>query len=357
MALNIRRRTAGIVVGAAVLTAGLSGCATDGNVVAKVGDETITQQEFTKALETAYADPIVGKQVKELGSSYRTSYLNDMVSYEIAKEVAADAGVSITDSDIDAKLEELLNGQSIEQAQFQSASQGDPVTAEQLRMRVARSLVNARFGEKVTGTTQEQLAAQKLAQLKSDRDANPASYTKYDLTLTVTQDQLLAQDWIAKANGGMSLQQAVDSNPDPATAGSGATVTQESYTGADLAQQPDVLSQLQAIPVGTTGAVTQGPDQTGAFTYVVVTMNSAALSTDADLEEQATQAADQQFLQAGMTESAKQAAKIDVEVNPRYGSLETPQEGLPSVSTPNPKTFSEPKAPTTAQTPTLPTGS
>ena len=342
MALNLRRRTAGLLVGAALSAAALTACGVPASTVATIGDETITQKEYTSALDAAYADPIVGEQVADLGSAYRISSLNDLVTYEIAKAVAENADVSITDSEIDAKLEELLGGQSLEDVQQQMSTQGDPVTADQLRMRVARGLVTAKFGEQVTGQTQDELAAEQLTQLKAQRDANPAQYTSYSLALTVTADQALANDWITKANGGMTLQDAVASNPDPNAPAGTPPVVEDSISGADLAQEPALLQQLQAIPVGQTGSIVQGPDQMGAFTFVVVTVTAATPASDADLQTQAASAAEQQFLTAGMTESANQAQSIDVELNPRYGTLEYPEQGLPSVTAPTPDTFSGP---------------
>jgi len=353
VALNLRRRTAALLIGVAVGAATLAGCGMSASTVARIDNETITQQEYQAALDKAYADPVVGDQVKKMGSSYRTAYLSDMVTYEIAKVVAAKAGVAITDAEVDEKVTELFAGQSVEDIQMQLASQGDPVTAEQLRMRIARSVVNAKFGEKVTGKTQEQMTAEQLQTLKSQRDADPSMFTNYTLLLTVTQDQLLAQDWVNKANGGMTLNDAVASNPDPAVPAGTESIGEESYRGSDLAQQPDVLKQIAAIPQGQTGVVAQGPDQTGAFTYVVLTVKSAALDDDAALQEQASQAAEQEFLTAGMTESAKQAKNVEVEVNPRFGKVEIPQEGLPSVTVPTPDTFSEPSK-ASDSTPTIP---
>lgn len=359
MASNLRRRTAGLLVGAALSAASLTACGVSPSTVATVGDQTITQKEYQSGLDDAYADPIVGAQAKELGSAYRTAYLSDLVSYEIAMQVAKKAGVSVTDADVDAKLKELLGGQDIQVAQEAQAQQGDPTTPDQLRMRVARSLVSAKLGEKATGATKEAMAAEQLAQLKAQRDADPGQYTKYDMVLTATADQALAADWTAKANGGMSLPDAVASNPDPSTPPGNQATGEESITGADLAQQPDVLKQIQAVPVGQTGVVTQGPDQTGAFTYVVLTLKAATLTTDEELQTQANQAADQQFLQAGMAEAAAQSKKVKVEVNERYGKVERPAEGLPSVTVPTPDTFSAPSAKKDQQqgtTPVIPTG-
>ena len=348
MSLKLRRRASGIVLGAALGLSSLTACASEGvsaSTVAQIGDETISTQEFEAALDDAYADPIVGETVKEMGSTYRTSFLNDMVSYEISKKVAANADVSVTDGEVDKMLEELLAGSSVEQAQTQSAMQGDPFTEMQMRMRLATNLVNAKFGEQVTGKTQDELAAQKLEELKSQRQADPAQFTTYGLRATVTYDQLLAEDWVTKANEqGMTLQDAVNSNPDPQSPTGSSEVSTESYTGADLAAQPDVLQQLQAIPQGRSGAVIQGPDQSGKFVYVVVTMDSVTQTSDEELQTQAEQAAQQEFFTAGMTEAAEQAKDIDIQVNPRFGSVEYPQQGLPSVTVPTPKTFSEPDA-------------
>ena len=353
MSLKLRHRAAGILIGAALGLSSLTACAMDNSTVAQIGDETITTQELQDALDEAYADPIVGETVKDQGSAYRTAFLNDMVSYEISKAVAAEVGVSINDADVDAMLEELLGGQSIKDAQIQSVLQGDPFTETQMRMRLATNLVNAKFGEEVTGKTQEELAAEKFEELKAQRASDPAQFTTYNLLATVTYDQLLADDWVTKANSGMTLQDAVNSNPDPASPAGTNEVSSESYTGADLSAQPDVLQQLQAIPAGETGAVVQGPDQVGNFTYVVVTIASVTETSDEELQTQADQAAQQEFFTAGMTEAATQAKNIDIEINPRYGAVEFPQQGLPSITVPKPKTFSEPDV---AADPSAPAG-
>lgn len=356
MSLKLRRRAAGIVLGAALGLSSLTACATDGvsaSTVAQIGDETITTQEFQSALDVAYADPIVGQTLEDQGEAFRTALLNDMVSYEISKAVAAQSGVSVSDAEIDEMFSELLAGQSVEDAQIQSVMQGDPFTEAQLRMRLATNLVNAKFGEEVTGQTQEELEAEKLEELKAQRASAPEQFTTYNILATVTFDQVLAADWVSKANEqGMTLQEAVNSNPDPQSPVGTNEVSSESYTGTDLAAQPDVLQQLQAIGEGQTGAVVQGPDQTGNFTYVVVTMESIAQTPDEDLQQQASQSAQQEFFQAGMTEAAEQAKTIEVQVNPRYGAVEFPQQGLPSVTIPTPKTFAEPEVATDPSTET-----
>lgn len=342
MSLKIRRRTAGILLGLTLGVSSLAACGMPASAVAQIDGQTISVQEFEDALTAAYADPIIGEAAEEMGASFRTSYLNDWVSYEIARVVAANAGVTISDAEVEEEIELMLGGQSIEVAQQQSVQAGQPFTADQVRMRVATNLVSAKFGEEVTGTTQDELAAEKLAELKQQRESAPESFTTYNLLATVTYDQELAQDWIEKANGGMTLEEAIASNPDPNTPVEG--VSAESYTGAELAQQPDVLNQLQAIEEGQTGAVMQGPDQMGQFVFIVVTMDSIAITSDEELQAQADQAAQQEFFAAGMAEAAAQAQQIDIEVNPRYGKVEFPQQGLPSITVPTPGTFTEPSS-------------
>lgn len=356
MALNLRRRTAGLLLGAAVSAAGLTACGTDAGTVATIDDVTITQKQFEADVDAALADPVTGEQVKELGSAYRAGYLNDVVTGEIAKAIAENQGDPITDADIDAKLEELLQGQSIDDAIAQSAMSGDPVTEKQLRMRVARGLATDMAAEKALGASKDELTAQQLTQVKAARDANPGQFTTYDLAITATQDQMLAADWEQKAKAGTPLKDAVAGNPDPnMPTGTTEPVVEESLTGADLAQQPDILNQLQQIPAGETGTIVSGPDQTGIFTYFVVTVKSAAPATDEVLQAQAAQAADQQFMDAGLIESAKQAEEVDIEVNPRYGTVEYPEQGLPSVTVPSSENFTEP-APDTPTVPGLPAG-
>ncbi|WP_106849779.1 hypothetical protein [Blastococcus sp. Marseille-P5729] len=356
MALNLRRRTTGLLLGAAVSAAGLTACGTDAGTVATIDDVTISQKQFEADIDAALADPVTGEQVEELGSAYRASYLNDVVTAEIAKAIAENEGEPITDADVDAKLEELIQGQSIEDALAQSAMSGDPVTEKQLRMRVARGLVTDMAAEKALGVSKDEMTEQQLAQIKAQRDANPGQFTTYDLAITATQDQMLAADWEQKAKAGTPLKDAVAGNPDPnMPTGSAEAVVEESLTGADLAQQPDILNQLQQIPAGTTGTIVSGPDQTGIFTYFVVTVKSATAATDEQLQTQAEQAADQQFMEAGLIELAKQAEEVDVEVNPRYGTIEYPEQGLPSVTVPSSDNFTEP-APETPTVPGLPAG-
>ncbi|MFV0533205.1 MAG: SurA N-terminal domain-containing protein [Cumulibacter sp.] len=344
MTVKFRRRAAGVLVGAALGVASLTACSMNANTVAEIGDETITTQELDQALEDAYADPIVGDALQEQGEAFRTEYLNDMLSYEISKAVAAEAGVSVSDDEIDEMFEESLQGQSVESVQAAAAAQGTPLTAEQMRMRIATNLVNAKFGEEVTGTTQEELSAEKFDELQKQREENPGQYSTFDVQATVTADQAFADDWASKVNEqGMTLQEAVDSNPDENNPAGTNEVSSETVDGAQMAQNPDVLEQLQAIDEGDTGVIVQGPDQNGAFVYLVVTMDKVNLTPDADLQAQADQAAQQEFFQAGMTEAAAQAKKIDIDVNPRYGTVEYPQQGLPSIGTPNPNTFSEPE--------------
>ncbi|WP_153505587.1 hypothetical protein [Cumulibacter manganitolerans] len=355
LALNLRRRTATLLVGAALSGLSLTACGSPSSTVATVGSETITQKEYRAALDNAYADPIVGAEAKKMGSTYSTALLNDLVSFEIAKAVAAKAGVSASASDVSAKLTELLGGQSLEQAQKAYVAQGQPITEQQMRMRLGVLLVSEELGKQATGTTQEALAAQQLADLKAKRDADPSKYTKFNLTLAATMDQAKGQAWVEKTKSGTagSLTEVVAADPDQSTGGQ--ATTQDVDGGQE---DPKIIAQIAAIPAGQTGLLTIGPDpSSGAFYYYAVTVNSATVDDDATLKQQADQAAEQQFQNAGLTAAADEAKNIKIEVNPRYGSVERPKQGLPSVTVPKSDTFSTPTtSASSAPAPALPAG-
>lgn len=353
MALNLRRRTAGLLVGLTLGAAGLTGCGVGADTVAKVDNETLTVKEFQSAIDDAYADPIVGKQAKEMGSSFRTTFLNQLLSAEIAKAVAKKAGITVTDAKVEAKLKEMLGDMSMEDAQLQYAMSGQPMTPELIRAGMTTALVNDELGQKVTGKTQAELSAEQLATLKAQRDANPTQFTTYDLTFAATTDQARAQSWVDKTKSGTAgtLTEVVAADPDPQLGGEAAT---QPISGAQ--EDPEIIKQLAAIPAGDTGILSAPDPSSGQTYYIVATVNAVTPISDEELQAQAEQAAQQEFMTAGATEAAEVAKEVDVEVNPRYGKVEYPQQGLPSITVPTSDTFTEPTGADPAGVPGLPTG-
>lgn len=329
MAASARRRLVCGILGVVVGTVGLSACSNSNDVVAKVGDKTITVEQFDKAVQAAYSDPVIGKQAKKEGATYRQTLLTQMIQIDVMEQIAKEKHISNTPADVKAFEQTLFQGQTAEQLQKSIASSGALYTLDSIHDEAEKGLVSIALGEASLGKTQEQLTAEAATTLAATSktldvryvlapDADAAKYLSELQAGDTTLDEL-----------GASLGAAPDGTPQPLEEPS-----------IDLSQQPDTIKQALAdVPAGGFTTISTGQGST----LVVQVVSVTALPAD-QLQTQATSQAEQDISQAGLTAAAKLAKKMSITVNPRYGTLESPSNDLPSITGSSPSTFKTPPA-------------
>ena len=329
MAASARRRLVGGILGLLVGVAGLSACSNSNDIVAKVGNATITVAQFDKAVQDAYSDPVIGKQAKKEGASFRQTLLTQMIQGELMQQIAKQKGISNSPADVTAFETALFQGQTAEELQESTAAGGALYTVQAIHDEAEKGLVAIALGEKALGKTEAELTAAAATTLT-------ASTKTLNLRYVLAPDAD-AEGYLNELKAGTTTLDALGASLGPATDGSPQPLEEPNV---DLTQQPDQIKQaLAGVPQGGYAAISSGQGTTLLVQVAAVT----DLPAD-QLQAQASSQAQQQISQAGLTEAAKLAKKLNIWVNPRYGTLQSPKEDLPSITGSSPSTFKTPPA-------------
>jgi len=148
-----------VMLALAALLAAASGVAQDAaevpDVVARVGEDTITRAEFLEAIESteramrAHAQS-QGQQLDggALNPQMKAQILDNLVNEQILIELAEQAGVSVPEDELDERIAALKQGRTPEQWAEGLRSQG--LTEEDLRERIGRRLLIQEYIESAT---------------------------------------------------------------------------------------------------------------------------------------------------------------------------------------------------------------
>lgn len=344
MSLTLRRRAgrrfAVAVVGTALAAAGLSACAQLPSTAATVGDTTISMDDLERETQDSLEDPAVGEALTAYGeSTIRTFVLNQLVQLELAKQIAEDKGISI---DEDEALATYLADTTVEDLQAQQGLSKDMIERDAIIKQVV-----AELGKDAAGQTADEIQAGIESSIKAEYAADPLLAKDWQLSLLPTESLEQATEWLAQINAGeVTLEQlGATVPPDPSTGNF--YPVQLPWNVRDGQRNPELETQIEAIPVGEVGMITQsGPDPTNPQAVItqalLARVDSVTTAGDEEIAAQAAQQAQQQFAEAGDSAAAEAAADIDIEINPRLGKTERPELGLPGVAAPAPDTFSEP---------------
>ncbi|GAB3295200.1 hypothetical protein EK0264_13995 [Epidermidibacterium keratini] len=337
MTSRLGSRVVGAVLGVLVLALGLSACSSSPSVVMTVAGEELTAKEYQAKLDEAFADPIVGDLVKEQGEPYKISYLNQLMQYEVINQIAKQEGITYTDADIDEYADQAFNGNSFEQIQQQSAAQGQYYTKEHLRMLLTQQYVQSKLGEKTSGQTLEETTAQAKTQIEQQVATTPGLLDSWDLLFVAVNDPAQGQAWADAINSGARTIEDIGAEAGPGPDGTPQPAT-TSVTGQD-AQGGGFLEQIGPLQTGQAGMLSLPDQSTGTTFYVLIYVVER---TPGDVDAEAAKQADSTFAQAGSSAVADASKDIKIDVNPRYGKLERPEQGLPSIGDSQPDTFTTP---------------
>ncbi|SHN88683.1 peptidyl-prolyl cis-trans isomerase SurA [Geodermatophilus obscurus] len=302
--MQTRRLTASLAVGLVAL-AGVAGCRTDPGVAAYVGDEQVTVDELTTAVDTRLEDPALAAAATGREDEFTRLVLNRLVQAELYDRFAQRYGVTVDDGDVRARLDELLAGEDPEALYAQAAAQGvaradvvETVRQQVLRQRVAEAqgLAGGLSEEELRAAYQEQ--APSLAQVR--------------LGYVNVPDQATADAAVAALNADPGAYPAV------AAQYPGAATLPEVMTRAPD-QVPAPLADVVASAVPNSATSLTLPDLPGVL---VVFVGEPAVPSFEEARPQLEETARGESDAAVQQLVADVSAGIDVTVNPRFGVIE-----------------------------------
>jgi peptidyl-prolyl cis-trans isomerase SurA len=301
----MRRPTAVLVLG---LIAGvaLTGCRTSPNVAAYVGDETITVDELDAAVTAHRDDPEV---TAGEDPDYSRAILSELVRSEVFSSAAEHFGVASDPGGLDELLDQLLQGQDREAYFTQAGAQGYSRADALERVRQVALLQAIAVAE---GAAEEPTEAGLREDYAAGLAAQPA---QVDLGYVNVPDQAAADAAVAALQADPGSYAAVAGQyPGQATLPAPQTVAVD-----DLATQlpADLAAQVTASPSGSVFAT---PVE-GVPGLLVVVVGEAVVPAFEEVRPQLEAAAANDATNAGAELLAEYEDGLDIDVNPRYGSL------------------------------------
>ena len=303
-----RRALAVLLVGAAAV-GGLAGCRTSPNVAAYVGDDArVTVAELDAAVAERLADPDIAGHVQGEEAAFTRQVLSLQVDQEVYAEVARRYDVEVTDADVRARIDELLDGGDAQEvftqvAQQQGASEDDVV--ENVRQQLIRQRVAVAAGE--ADLSEEALRAR--------FEESRAGLSTRQLGFITVPDQATADAVLAQLTA------------DPA----GYPAVAAQYPGESTAPQlqsaaPGEVQGVLAEPFAATApgqGFTLAVPEAGGIVVGFVAAETVPVFADVrdDLELQAAEDADA----AGAALADEVREDLRITVNPRYGVLDAGQ--------------------------------
>ena len=300
-----RRRVLAVLVAGLAVAGGTAGCRTSPSVAAYVGDEQVSVAELDDAVAERLADPAIAAYVGEDRSAFTRQVLSLQVGEEVYAAVARRAGVEVSDAEVQARIDQLLEGNDraavFEQvAQQQGASEADVVE------NVRQQLVRQRLAE---AAGQADLSEEAL---RGRYDEARAGLSQVELGLVTVPDQAAADAALAQLVADPASYPAVAAqHPGPNT-----LPQVEPRSPADLAE---VLAEpIASTPPGK-GFTLPLPEVGGVVVGFVRAVVVPGFDEVRDqLAEQAAGEADT----AGAELVAAAREDLELTVNPRYGVLE-----------------------------------
>jgi hypothetical protein len=302
-----RRLTASLALGLVAL-AGVAGCRTSPNVAAYVGDERVTVAQLETAVDERLADPALAAATEGREDEFTRLVLTRMVQAEVYAQAAEEYGVTPSDGDVQALLDELIGDQDPEALYSQAAAQGVGRTDifETVRQQLVRQRIAVAEGL-ADGLTEEQLRA--------DYEEALPSLSQVSLGYVTVPDQAAADAAVATLQADPSAYPAVAAQYPSST-----TLPQVTPRAAD--QVPSAIAD-QVTAAAPNSAFTVNVPEVGGVLVVFVGQPVAPTFEEArgDLEDAAASEVDA----AAQKLVADVRDDLDITVNPRYGTIEEGQ--------------------------------
>ena len=301
--VQTRRLTASLAAGLVALAA-LAGCRTDPGVAAYVGEEQVTVDELTTAVDSRLEDPALAQAAAGREDEFTRLVLTRLVQAELYDRFAQRYDVTVDDGDVQARLDELLAGEDPEAVYAQAAAQGvaradvfETIRQQLLRQRVAES-------QGLGGVSEEQLRT-------AYDDALPG-LTQVRLGYVNVPDQAAADAAVA------ALQADPGAYPAIAAQFPGeATLPEVTPRAPD--QVPAPLADVVTSAAPNTATSLTVPELPGVL---VVFVGEPVVPSFEEVRPQLEETARGDADAAAQQLVAEFRAGIDVTVNPRFGVIE-----------------------------------
>jgi hypothetical protein len=299
--VRIRRLTAATAAGLALLA--LTGCRTSPNVAAYVGEDRVTVAELEGAVDARLEDPSIEAAAGDR-QAYTRQVLTSLVEDQVHTSAAERYGVEVDDGDVQDRIRELLGDEDPEAVYAQLAAERG-VSRQDVFSQVRQQLVRQRIAE-------EEGLADPLSEeaLRERYEQAGADATQIQFGYITVPDQRTADQVVAALNA------------DPGSYGQLAQQFAGEFTLAETRpfapeQIPPPLAQ-QAAGAEPGTAFSVPVEETGGIVVGLVGPPPSFEELRPQLEQQAAAEVDEAA--AGLIEDVR--SDLDVEVNPRYGSLQ-----------------------------------
>jgi hypothetical protein len=303
-AVSRRRLSVLLAVGLTALVA-LAGCRTSPTVAAYVGDDRISVDALSAAVDERLADP----GIATFAAGDRTAYARQVLGLQVTERVYAAAArrydVAVSDADVQDRIDTLLGGAD-ENTVFQQLAQQQGVTAEDVRENVRQQLVRLRAA---TAAGKADLSDAALQRRYDDSRGQLAQVQLGIITVPdqATADAVLAQLTADPAGYPALAAQYAGSNTLPAT---------RAFSAGQL---PGVLTDsVAATPPGQ--GFTQAVAEAGGV--VVGFVAGSDVPVFADVRDQLAQQAASEAEDTGTALVGDVRKSLGITVNPRYGTLD-----------------------------------
>lgn len=287
----------------------LAGCRTEPGVAAYVGDRTITTDELSAAIEDRMADPNIAAAVEPGDPDYQRFVLGLLIK-EVEYRLLSDAyDVAVTDREVDNKVDELLSTEDAEavDALYARLAAEERVAEIDVRENVRQVLIREAIAveEDLDAPIRQPALLQRYEELKNQ-------LSTIELGILTVPDQETAdatlEALLADPSAYPSLA-ATYFGPD----------TLPSLTSSPVSDVPaELLPSVLPTPVG------QG------FTVAIPGIDGIVVGYVASLDVPTFEEAQEQIRveAAGGVDAAageivnEFIAGLDIDINPRYGSLD-----------------------------------
>ncbi|MBA3525037.1 MAG: SurA N-terminal domain-containing protein [Geodermatophilaceae bacterium] len=297
----LRRAGVGAALLASVLA--LSACRTSPGVAAYVGDATITMTELDRAVERGLSNEAVAARYDGAEADYRRLVLQDLITADVYDSAALQYGIEASDSEIDSRLNDVLQANGQTEADFYAGQATDGQTEADIRQRIRQFILGEKLAEEAGLDDASSEAA-----LRALYEQTGAQAATFDVGLITVPDQPTADTVLARLTADPGTYVALyEQYPNINT------VEQQTVQAAQLTSlvpDPSTLAagvgQTVPLPSGEIGVLY-------IFDVIVPTFEELRPTLEQQTGEQ---------VQAAVTqEIASIRGDLDISVNPRFGTL------------------------------------
>ncbi len=282
---------------------------------AVVGEDSITADQLQERVERGLADPQAAQQLAGDRTGYQQEVLGQLVNRELL-EVATDReGISVTDGDVEAELQQIAeeNG-GIEALEEQAAQSGLP--REDLRNVVRDVVLEQQLGDALT----EDVDIPE-ADLQAAYDQNLRNFDQVDSRHILLEDEASARRVLdlVVADPDSFPTLAADLSIDPGSKDAGGELPL-SGRGAFVAPFEEALF---STPPGEFTVV-----QTGFGWHVIQVQERVTTTLEQARRDLRRQLLGEQRLNAVRERLREVAAEVGVTINPRFGEWDAEQGAI-----------------------------